>query len=148
MSLKERILADIKEAMKRKDQDTVDVLRFTHSEIRRGEIDSRQDYTDDDIIKVLKKGIKSREESMLMYEKGERPDLVEKDRRDIAILQKYLPQQLSIAEIESIVAKIIAEKGLSEPKHMGVIMGIVMKEYGSQVDGKTVQEVARIQLSK
>lgn len=146
MSLKETLSADMKTAMKQGNSVKVGVLRMMIAEIRKGEIDSRTEFSDDDVIKIVKKGIKSREESALMYEKGERADLVKKELEEIEFIKEYLPRQLDIAKVESIVERIIAEQGLTSQRDIGTIMGTVMKQYGAQVDGKTVQEVARLKL--
>ncbi len=146
MSLKERIQSDIKTAMKARNKQELEVLRMTWSQIRRGEIDSRIDFTDDDVLKILKSGVKSREESVSMFKKGGRDELAEKEIFEITVLKRYLPEQFSIEKIEEIVEKIISDKGLSEPKDMGIIMKTVMTEYGAQVDGKIVQEVTKLKL--
>lgn len=146
MSLKEKIQTDIKTAMKARNKEELEVLRMTWSQIRRGEIDSRKDFTDDDVLKILKTGVKSREESVTMFKRGGRDELAQKESFEITVLKKYLPEQFSIEKIEEIVENIITEKGLAEPKDMGVIMKCVMNEYGAQVDGKIVQEVARLKL--
>ncbi|MCB1195519.1 GatB/YqeY domain-containing protein [bacterium] len=146
MSIKDTVNADMKEAMKAQDKDRLSALRMLWSEIRKGEIDSRKDYEDDDIIKIIKTGIKKREESVSLYIQGGREELAAKEKAEIEVLQKYLPKQLSIAEIEKIVEGVIAQQGLSSPKDIGVVMRIVMAQYGAQLDGKTVQEVARIKL--
>ncbi len=147
MTLKESIQNDIKNAMKQKDQFKVDTLRMAMSEIRKGEIDSRKDFTDDEVIKVIKKGVKTREDAIEMFKQGSRNDLVEKESKEIEILRKYLPAQLSIAEIEKIVIDAIAELNASAPKDIGIVMRHVMQKHGSQIDGKTVQEIARLKLS-
>ena len=146
MGLKEKIQDDIKTAMKARDSEKVQVLRMVYSEIRRGEIDSRTDFTDEDVIKVIKRGIKSRQEAIALYEKGNRPELVEKESNEVDVLTEYMPKQLSMDEIENIVEDIIAEHGLSSPKDMGTVMRHVMQKYSSQVDGKIVQEVTRLKL--
>jgi len=146
MGLKEKIQDDIKTAMKAKDSAKVLVLRMVYSEIRRGEIDSRTDFTDEDVIKVIKRGIKSRHEAIALYKKGNRPELVEKESNEVSVLEGYMPKQLNINEIETIVENIIAEHGLSSPKDMGTVMRHVMQKYSAQVDGKTVQEVTRLKL--
>lgn len=133
--------------MKQKDQFKVDTLRMAMSEIRKGEIDSRKDFTDDEVIKVIKKGVKTREDAIEMFKQGSRNDLVEKESKEIEILRKYLPAQLSIAEIEKIVIDAIAELNASAPKDIGIVMRHVMQKHGSQIDGKTVQEIARLKLS-
>ena len=146
MSLKETIQNDTKTAMKAKNSLVVGVLRMVFSEIRRFEIDNKTDITDDDTLKIIKRGIKSREEAMALYKKGNREELAQKEQDEIDVLMEYLPKQLSINEVEQIVERIIAEKNLSQPKDMGLIMREVMGQYGAQVDGKTVQEVARVKL--
>lgn len=146
MALKETIRNDMKTSMKEGNQQRVDVLRMVISEVRRGEIDEKKEFSEDDVIKVIKRGIKSREESIEMYRKGARPDLVEKETGEVAILKTYLPKQLSIEDIERIVEQTIQEQGASSAKDLGIVMRKVMEKYGSQVDGKTVQEVVRLKL--
>ncbi len=146
VSIKEDIQKHIKSAMKEKDSVKLGVLRMVFSQIRKGEIDERKEFSDVDVLRVIKRGIKSREESVIMYKKGGRDDLARKERAEVDILKDYLPAQLSIEEIERIVEQIIQDKQLSSLKDIGVVMREVMNKYASQVDGKTVQEVARIKL--
>ena len=147
MSLKDQVNADMKQAMKAKDKEKLSTLRLLWSAIRKGEIDGRKDFEDADIIKILKNSIKKCEESILLYKQGGRDELVAKEQGEVDVLKQYLPKQFSIGEIEKIVEGVIADQGLSAPKDIGVVMKIVMAEYGSQLNGKTVQEVARIKLS-
>ncbi|MDX9701665.1 MAG: GatB/YqeY domain-containing protein [Candidatus Auribacterota bacterium] len=146
MTIKEQIQNDTKIAMKEKNQFKVGVLRMVFSEIRRFEIDNKIDITDDETIKIIKRGIKSREEAVVLYKKGERGELVQKEQDEIDILTQYLPAQLSVNELEQIIDAIITEKKLSQAKDMGIVMREVMSEYGSRTDGKTVQEIVRVKL--
>lgn len=146
MGFKEKIQDDIKIALKAGDKPRVQVLRMIYSEIRRGEIDSKTNCTDEDVIKIIKRGIKSRQEAIALYKKGNRADLVENESDEVAVLEEYMPKQLDINEIETIIENIISEHGLCAPKDIGTVMRYVMQKYSSQVDGKIVQEVARLKL--
>ena len=139
--MKQRLLDDIKTAMKSSQKVALDCLRMVMSDIKKEEIDTRKELGDDGVIRILKKGIKSRQDSIAMFEKGGRNDLASKEKEEVKILQGYLPQQLSQAQIEEIVVKKIAETGAQTKAQTGLVMKAVMAQYGSQLDGKAVQQI-------
>jgi len=143
MSMEKQIYADMVSAMKSGDVLKRETLRLLFSEIKKERIDTRKDLTDSDVTKLVKTGLKKREEAIQLFRQGNRHDLVDKTQKEINILQVYLPKQLSPEEIEKIVTDTIASIG----KNQGMIMKEIMSKYGSQVDGKTVQQIVSKQLS-
>lgn len=143
MSLEKTIYNDMVSAMKSGDALKRDTLRLLFSEIKKERIDTRKELTDSDVTKLTKTGLKKREEAIQLFRQGNRQDLVDKTQKEMQILQIYLPKQLSPEEIERIVTDTIAALG----KNQGMIMKEIMSKYGSQVDGKTVQQIVSQQLS-
>lgn len=148
MSLEKQIYADMVGAMKSGDTLKRDTLRLTMSEIKKERIDTRKELTDTDVIKIIRTGLKKRQESIDLFRQGNRQDLVDKTQKEIDILQVYLPKQLSKEELEKIVAQTIAELGVSSPKDTGRVMKEIMAKYGSQADGKLVQQIVSNKLTE
>ncbi len=149
MSLKEKIQAELKTAMKAGQKETVTTLRTLLAKIKdeRIKLRTKRELTEDDIMSVLLTAEKRHKESIEMYEKGGRPDLVEKEKKEIIIVQKYLPEQLSEEDIKKAVAEAIKETGAESIKDMGKVMGPVMGRLKGQADGKIVQNIVRQLLS-
>lgn len=144
MSLEKDIYKDMLNAMKSGDTLKRETLRFLLSEIKKENIDSgRKGFNDQDIIKIIKSGLKKRQEALELFRQGNRQDLVDKTQKEIKILEVYLPKQLTREEIERIVTDAITTFG----KNQGLIMKEIMSKYGSQVDGKTVREIVSARLS-
>jgi len=147
MSLKENILTDIKVAMKEKDTKKLEVLRFVNSQIKNREIEIRPEtITDSDIIKVLKKYIKQRKESMEQFKSHGRDDLVESEAYQAKVVEFYLPQMMSEDEIRAIVKEVIAETGASSMKEMGTVMKGVMAKAGDLADAKMLSQMVKSEL--
>lgn len=147
MELRERLQNDLKEAMKSGDNEKRDVLRMVMAAIKQVEVDSRTTLTPEGVQDVLMKQIKQRQESITDFERAGREDSVAEERSQLKILEVYLPQQMSRAEIESLVKPIIAELGLTGPKAMGQVMGKLMPLVKGKADGKLVNEVVRALLA-
>ena len=145
--MKQRLHDDMKTAMKASNRVALDCLRMMISEIKKEEIDSRKELGEDGVIRTSKKGIKSREDSITMYEKGGRNDLAQKEKQEVAILKTYLPEQLSQAQVEQIVAQKIAELGATTKAQTGQVMKAVMAQAGANVDGKMVQQIVASKLT-
>ena len=145
--MKQRLLDDMKAAMKSSNKVALDCLRMTISEIKKEEIDARKELGNDDVIRILKKGIKSREDSVVMFDKGGRDDLSSKEKEEIRILKSYLPAQLTAQQVEKIVLDTIAGLGATTKAQTGQVIKAVMAQYGSQVDGKVVQQIVSSKLS-
>jgi len=156
MGLKERLENDLKTALKAKDTIAVGALRMVLAAVHNREIDERGlgklkpgDILDDGgVVKILNTLAKQREESIEMFQKGGRDDLVKKETAELALLQRYLPSQLSDEKIEGIVDEAIKAAGATGPKDMGNVMKLVMPKVAGQADGKKVNEIVRQKLSK
>ena len=134
MTLKERITEDMKTAMRSGEKDRLAVIRLLQAAIKQREVDERITLDDAKVTSVLEKMIKQRKESIVAFEKGARADLVAKETAEIAILQPYLPAQLSDAELDAIIAEAIASTGAASIKDMGKVMGVVKAQAAGRAD--------------
>jgi uncharacterized protein len=134
MTLKERITEDMKTAMRSGEKDRLAVIRLLQAAIKQREVDERITLDDTQITSVLEKMIKQRKESIVAFEKGARADLVAKETAEIAILQPYLPAQLSDAELDALIAEAIAATGAASIKDMGKVMGVVKGKAAGKAD--------------
>ncbi len=147
MNLKEKIVDDMKTAMRAKDKDRLGVLRMVKSTLMNKEIDSDGDLTDEDVIKTLNTLVKQRRDSAEQFENAGRPELAEKENAEIVFIEEYLPQSASDEEIAAAVTESIAETGASSMKDMGNVMKTTLaKLSGKTVDGKTVSEMVKQKL--
>ncbi len=146
MGVKEKIMADMKEAMKAKDMIKVSTLRLLLSEIKNKEIDKKGELTDEEIYALIQKAVKQRKESIEQYRFGGRNDLVQKEETELKILESYLPEQLSEEELERIIEEAIKETGATTMKDMGKVMKIVMPKVKGRADGKIVNEMVKKKL--
>lgn len=145
MSLEQSIMAEMKEAMKAKDEATLRGLRAIKAEIIKaktepgagGEIDEATEQ------KFLQKMMKQRRDSLEIFEKQGRADLAAKEKEEMAVIEKFLPKQLSEAEIKEAVSKIIAAVGAASPADMGKVMGVASKELAGKADGKTISSIVK-----
>lgn len=143
MTLKERIGAELKEAMKARDELKVSTLRLIHSSIRNKEIDERKPLEDDGVLAVLVTAAKQRRESIEQYEKGGRADLADKEKAELAIIQTFMPEQLGPDEIAGLIKETIAETGASGAKDMGKLMKALMPKVKGKADGRLVNELVK-----
>ena len=134
MTLKERITEDMKTAMRSGEKDRLAVIRLLQAAIKQREVDERIVLDDAQITSVLEKMIKQRKESIVAFEKGARADLVAKETAEIAVLQPYLPAQLSDADLDVIIAEAIASTGAASIKDMGKVMGVVKTKAAGKAD--------------
>ena len=141
--LKDKILADIKQAMKDKDNFKRDALRFLHSAIKQVEIDSRKDLDDSEIIKIIQKSIKQRNDSIEQYKQADRSELIEKEQNEVTLLETYLPTQLSDDELKKEVAEIISSVGATDKKDIGKVMGVASKKLAGIADGARINKAAQ-----
>jgi uncharacterized protein YqeY len=139
----DRLNEDVKIAMKARDTLRLSVLRMTLSEIKNARIEKMRDLTDEDVIQVLRKAVKKREEAVEAYRAGNRADLADTEAKEAEMLSVYLPQMLSGGALLEIVRAAIQATGATSAKDMGKVMKAVMNEHGSRVDGKDVQAAAR-----
>ncbi len=148
MGLQERIERDFIAALKAREELRVSTLRMVKTALKHREVAEMRALTDADVIEVLKGLIKQRREAIEQYHQGGRPELAEKEARELAILEGYLPAPLSEAEIERLVQETIAELGAKTLKDMGPVMKAVMAKLAGQVvEGRRVAEIVRARLS-
>lgn len=147
MNLKEQINNDIKTAMKEKDVAKRDALRLLSSAMKQIEVDERKELSDEDVIKIIQKQVKQRNDAMAQYREAGREDLYEKEASEAAIFETYLPKQLSDDELETALKALIAEVGAESMKDIGRVMGAASKTLGAQADGKRINECAKKLLS-
>ena len=141
MELKQTLLSDLKEAMKSKDSLKVDTLRLIVSEIKNREIDLREELGDEAITALLTTQIKKRKEAAKMFEQGGRTDLKEKEEKEMAIIQVYLPEQVGEDELKQRIQAVIAETGAQGPKDMGKVMKVVVPEFKGKAEGDQIRNI-------
>ena len=148
MSLEKTLMVDLKEAMKAKDQAALRSIRAIKAAILIMKTDGSGKEVDEAAeIKILQKLVKQRRDSLEIFEKQDREDLAVKEREEIAVIEKYLPAQMSEDEIKSHVSAIIAETGAAGMKDMGKVMGAANKKMAGKADGKTIASVVKALLS-
>ncbi len=140
MRLKDRIKADIKDAMRAKDVTKRDTLRNLNAAIKQVEVDERKELSDSDVEAILSKYLKQREDALTQFKDAGRDDLVAKEASEIEIVKTYLPEPLSDEELKELVQKIAKELNATAMKDMGKVMGAVKKEVGSRADGSKVNK--------
>ena len=142
MSLKERLSADFKEALKTKDATRKNAVNMARAAIKQYEVDHREELDDEGVQEVIAKQVKMRKDALADFEKAGRTDLLDVYKAEIDILQSYLPKQLSEDEVRSIVVKAVEEAGIApEKKNMGLIMKTVMPLVKGKADGGVVKKV-------
>lgn len=145
--LLDQLTTDMKNAMKSAQALKVSVLRMVLSDCKYARVEKMRDLEEAEVMQVLKKGIKSREDSESQYRAAGRMDLAEKEAAESAILREYLPPPLSGAELESIVDEAIRETGAVSVKDTGKVMKTLMAAHGARVDGKEVQKLLQARLN-
>jgi uncharacterized protein YqeY len=143
MSLLTTLNDDIKTAMKAKDKETLGVLRMLKTAIQNDQIKVGRDLNGEEELTVLAREMKQRKESLSEFEKAGRDDLIDKVKVEIAIVEKYMPQQLSEAEIRQIVQAAIDQTGATSPKEFGKVMGAVMPKVKGKADGNQVNAIVK-----
>lgn len=147
-TLENKIQSDLVQAMKEKDTVRVSALRSIKTAIMetKTSANGKKDLEDGDIVKIIQKLAKQREEAATIYEENKRPDLAEGERKELEVLNTYLPKMLTESEVEEIVAKTIADLGATSMKDMGKVMGFINKTYAGQVDGSMVSRIVKSKL--
>ena len=145
MSLEQKIMADMKEAMKAKDEAALRGLRAIKAAIiiAKTAEGAKGELSEDDEIKLLQKLVKQRKDSLEIYQKQDRADLARKEQEEIAIIEKFLPKQLTAEELRTEVQQIISETGASGPADMGRVMGAATKKLAGRADGKTISAAVK-----
>jgi uncharacterized protein YqeY len=148
-TIRERLDADLKDAMRAKDELKTSVIRMAKSAIKYKEVEGTNKVLDEPgILNVLTTMLKQRRDSIEQYKAGNRADLAEKEEKEIVIIQQYLPQQLSAAELTAEVQKAIAQAGAKGPKDMGAVMKVLSGPLKGKAEGKAISEEVKAQLAK
>jgi uncharacterized protein YqeY len=134
MSLQDRIKDDVKQAMRDKDEFRLGTLRLLTAAIKRREVDERITLDDAQVIGVIEKQLKQGRESIEQYEKGGRPELAEKEKREMAVWQVYMPQALSDVEVDQLISEAVAATGAASIKDMGKVMGVLKPKVQGRAD--------------
>ncbi len=143
MSLRIQIKDDIKAAMKAKEVAKRDALRLLDSAMKQIEVDERKELSDDDVLAIIAKQVKQRNDSVTQFKEAGRDDLMEKELAEIAIFEVYLPTQLTDEELTASINEIIAQTGASSMKDMGKVMGAAKGKIGNLADGKRINECVK-----
>jgi len=149
MSLETQLMQDLKTAMKAKDKVALRSIRAVKAALLLQKTDGTgEEMTEEKEIKLLQKMVKQRKDSLDIYVKQGREDLAETEREEIAVIEKYLPAQMSEADLEKVIADLMAKTGASSMKDMGKVMGMASKQLAGQADGKTISAMVKKLLSK
>jgi uncharacterized protein YqeY len=146
MGLQEKLLDDMKTAMKSGNKVALETLRMLRSQLKNASIAKGEDLSEEDVIGVLSKEAKKRKESFELYRQGGREDLAEKEEMEMQIIVSYLPEALSEEELAKIIDKAIVETEAESLRDMGKVMGVVMPQVKGRADGKAVQEMVKKKL--
>lgn len=144
--IKEKIEKDCLDAYKARDEFKTSVLRMVKTAIKNAEINNRHDATDEEVVTLLKKEIKQRKDTALLYNSSGKSEAALGEEREISLLSTYLPQQLDESKSRELVIATIKELGAGNPSDAGNVIGKIMKEYGSSVDGSEIAKIVREEL--
>jgi len=142
-ALETRLQSELIAARKARDKAATLLLSTTLSEVRNRAIELKRDLSDEDVLEVIRRGIKKRRESIEMYEKAARPELVDKEKAEVALLERYLPAQMSNDEIRAVVRGAIA----GGAGNVGAVMGRVMPQLKGKADGSAINAIVREELA-
>ncbi len=148
MSLKQQITEDMKTAMRAKETARLGAIRLLLAAMKQREVDERIELNDADIVNIIEKMLKQRRDSISQYKAANRQDLVDVEEFEVTVLQAYMPQQLSEAEIVSAIAEAIAATGAAGPQDMGKVMGVVKPKLAGRADMGKVSGLIKAQLTK
>ncbi len=143
MTMKSRLVDDMKQAMRDKDVLRRDTIRYLRSEIRNQEIRDQKELDDAGVIQVLSRQVQQRRDSIEVYRDAGRSDLVNKEESELSVIVGYLPQQLSGAEITDLVRQVVAEVGATGPGDMGKVMGAIMPQVRGKAEGREVNAIVQ-----
>ena len=142
MSLKEKLLSNMKEAMKSKDSVKLGTVRGVISAVKNQEIDLKKQLSEEEILTIVSREVKKRNEAPVLYEKGNRPELQDKEIQEMKILQTYLPEQVSEKDLRRRIQEVIAETGAEGMKDFGKIMKTLVPEFKGKADNSLIKELA------
>jgi uncharacterized protein len=147
MTLKARITDDMKDAMRAKATARLSTIRLLLAAIKQKEVDERIDVSDADVVAIIERMVKQRRESVTQFEAGKRPDLVAQERAEIDILQSYMPQALSDAEVDALVVAAVAQSGGGGMAAMGKVMAVLKPQLAGRADMGAVSAKVKAKLS-
>lgn len=147
MSLLEQLREDLKAAMRARDDHRKSALRMVLTEVQLAEVERSEPLRDEDVVILIRKEVKRREEAVEMMREAGRDELVDDEVRELTILQAYLPKMMTEAEITKLVEAVIEDVGAESMRDMGAVMGAVMPRVKGRADGRTVNQVVRKLLS-
>ena len=142
MSLKEKLLSNMKEAMKSKDSVKLGTVRSVISAVKNQEIDLKKELSEEEILTIVSREVKKRKEAAVLYEKGNRPELKEKEIQEMKILQTYLPEQVSEKDLRRRIQEVIDETGAEGMKDFGKVMKTLVPEFKGKADNSFIKELA------
>lgn len=145
--LKEKLMDDLKESMKNKDVIRKNTIQMVRAAVLQVEKDKQIELTDEQVIEIIAKESKKRKDAEAEFERSGREDLIKQNKEEIEILAEYLPKQLSVEEVETIVKTVIEETGATSMKDMGTVMKSAKEKIGASADGRTISEVVKKMLS-
>ncbi|CAG0124857.1 putative protein YqeY [Rhodocyclaceae bacterium] len=148
MSLKQQITEDMKTAMRAKDGARLGAIRLLLAAIKQREVDERIEVSDTDVIAVIEKMIKQRRDSITQYEAAARQELADAEKFEISVLQAYMPQPMSEAEVAAAIADAIASSGAKSPQEMGKVIALLKPQLAGRADMGKVSALVKAQLSK
>jgi len=147
MTLKVRITEDMKNAMRAKETTRLSTIRMLLAAIKQREVDERIELTDADVVSIIERMIKQRRESITAFESGSRPELAAAERAEIELLQGYMPQPLSDAEIDALIAAAVADAGASAMAAMGKVMAVLKPQLAGRADMARVSAKVKARLA-
>ena len=148
MSIGVNIKNDLKNAIKNGDKNIRDVLRMLVSDIKNVEIEKRRELTNEEVLQIIKQNVKRRKDSIEQYMKGDRKDLADKENKELSILQKYVPKQMSEDEIRNIIKGVLKDFREVGSSDLGKIIGLTMKNTKGMADGNIVSEIVKEEINK
>jgi hypothetical protein len=147
MNILERLESDMVKAAKARDSERLGVIRFVRSRTKNRQIELKRELKDEDVVEVLARIAKQHKESIEQFQEGGRDELVERERRQLAVIEEYLPAQLGEQELLEILSEVIEETGASGPRGIGVVMKTIMPRVKGRADGKVVKTLVQSQLT-
>lgn len=146
MSLKARLLDDVKQAMRAREKERLGALRLIQAEVSQFEVDERREADDDAVLAILNRMLKQRRDSIEQYRKGGREDLAEREAAEITVIEAYMPEPLDDAALEQMISEAIAETGAAGPSDMGKVMGVLKPRVFGRADMGVVSQKVRTAL--
>ncbi len=145
--LKEKLMEDLKDSMKNHDEVKKNTVTMIRAAIKQIEVDKRVELEDNEIVEIISKEAKKRKDALAEFEKAGRDDLISQTNEELAIIKTYLPEELSVEELTSIIEETIKEVGAETMKDMGKVMQAVKTKTAGRADGKTINEIVKSKLS-